>query len=298
MLVLLTAGAAHADSWWFFSSAKQLRSGVPPQVSDREVDMGAGDRMLVDSRRRLAAGDAETAQSQLEELIARFPNSKQAVEARRLLLDLYDVRGASRARAGAAAPMDPKAASALSALPVAPKPADRAPPPPTDLAPSALGSRRGASGASLAAIAGDRVFFDAGSAVLGRGERAVVGAQARWLSLHPAAIVTIEAHADDPGDSEVNRALSMERAESVRAALMKAGIDAERIRLAPLGSSQPIALCKAGSSSSDMCAAQNRRVISVVSWNGREVSASGPRDAELAPALAEPGAMESQRRAR
>lgn len=107
---------------------------------------------------------------------------------------------------------------------------------------------------------GDRVFFEDGSATLGPRARDVLAAQAVWLRSHPDILATIEGHADDDMTSEAKQdSLSQARAEAVRQRLLDEGINPARISSLGLGRSAPVANC-----SDVACAAQNRRVVTVI----------------------------------
>jgi peptidoglycan-associated lipoprotein len=119
------------------------------------------------------------------------------------------------------------------------------------------------------------VFFDAGSAALGPNERAVISGQASWLLGRPDTVVTIQGHADDPGSEQRNRSLSIARAEAVRSLLLTLGVPAERIRLRPEGNALPVARCGASVRDREICAAQNRRAVSVVTWIDESSTSGG-----------------------
>jgi outer membrane protein OmpA-like peptidoglycan-associated protein len=79
---------------------------------------------------------------------------------------------------------------------------------------------------------------------------------AQQLKEHPdARPVVIEGHADDRGSAALNERLAQGRAESVRNALIKRGVDPKRLQARGLGASRPIA-----SNDSEESRAQNRRV--------------------------------------
>lgn len=109
-------------------------------------------------------------------------------------------------------------------------------------------------------VAGDRVFFSDSSAELGARARGVLAAQAAWLKRHATAIVLIEGHSDEQGSAADNLALAQKRAESVRKRLVEEGVEAARIAVAAYGREQRVAPC-----GEPECAAQNRRVVTVVS---------------------------------
>jgi peptidoglycan-associated lipoprotein len=182
----------------------------------------------------------------LEALIARYPDAPSADEARRELYALYrsDSRIAGRP-SNRVPPDDAVVASARSA----PLKQDTNNWQASTFSPRALQT-------ALRDEAGDRIFFSAGSADIGARSRLVIQAQARWLLQHPQLAVRIEGHADDSRAGADNESLSRQRAETVRGALVGAGVDARRIRTAGIGARDPIAECD-----DNACAAQNRRVL-------------------------------------
>lgn len=108
---------------------------------------------------------------------------------------------------------------------------------------------------------GDRVFFSERSAVLGSRARIALEAQAAWLNRNPLLMVTVEGHADEPGTPRLNQHLSERRAEAVRRRLIELGVAASRIRVAAYGRDRLVAEC-----GESRCAAQNRRVVTVIGW--------------------------------
>ena len=103
---------------------------------------------------------------------------------------------------------------------------------------------------------GDRVFFGDGSTQLGSRARAVVAAQAAWLTERPEIEAVIEGHADDQVGGNSPEHLSRQRAIAVRDRLIADGVEADRLKIAALGAGDPVAIC-----SDTSCSAQNRRTI-------------------------------------
>jgi peptidoglycan-associated lipoprotein len=201
----------------------------------------------------LQQGLFDTAQRLFEVFVAAAPDHPSAPEARRHLGELYQRNGTPPAgpamtgsvpakSATVAAPPDPQTSQAIarrvaSARPVAGPVEDR-----------------------FMLEAGDRVFFSAGSAELGGRARAVLAAQARWLKRNATLSAVIEGHADDAplGEPDLER-LSAERAQAVFERLVEEGVPANRLAIAPMGPSRPVAHC-----SSPDCGAQNRRAVTVL----------------------------------
>ena len=104
----------------------------------------------------------------------------------------------------------------------------------------------------------DKLLFARGSAVLKK---------SAWKELDRVAVelkksdnkFTVQGHTDSIGSDEVNMKLSTKRAEAVKAALVKRGIKAERIRVKGYGFTRP--LVKDAKTAADH--QKNRRVIIV-----------------------------------
>ena len=228
----------------------------PPQASAREFLQRADES--------LANGRQEAAIENLEQIIERFPASREAGIAKdRLVAQFRDARqkrdiGHSEKNARQSGP---SAAPALKAAPQEVKA------PPLAAHPANTGAPGGAlrrDGDDFKLSVGDRIFFDASTATIEARQRTVLQAQAAWLKARPATIVRIEAHADDPGPREFNTLLARERAEAVRAVLVKEGVSADRIDLVAAGNAKPVARCAAAAS--ELCSSQNRRVVTVIEW--------------------------------
>lgn len=99
------------------------------------------------------------------------------------------------------------------------------------------------------------ILFDTGSAVIKPESEPVLDQVLDLLSGEPGWALTIEGHTDAVGSDEANLTLSRKRAESVKAYLVKAGIEEGRLEAAGYGESAPIA-----DNDTELGRAQNRRV--------------------------------------
>lgn len=104
--------------------------------------------------------------------------------------------------------------------------------------------------------------FASGRAALTSGAASSVSALAAYLQAEPSASIRIEGHTDSQGDADANQVLSQRRADTVRDALVAAGLSSGRIEAVGLGSDQPVA--DNGSASGR---ARNRRVEIIVASN-------------------------------
>jgi outer membrane protein OmpA-like peptidoglycan-associated protein len=104
------------------------------------------------------------------------------------------------------------------------------------------------------------VLFDTGKAELKPGAASTLERLSTFLSEATDRMVTIEGHTDSMGADSTNRALSENRANAVKSALVAKGIAAERIVAVGKGEEAPVA-------SNDTAAGrqQNRRVEIIVS---------------------------------
>jgi peptidoglycan-associated lipoprotein len=238
-------------------------------------------------RETLEKGEHRSAQRLLEQLIARFPETQMANQARRDLVELYSAEGSQRTRAaplgepsylGAGRALVPDSERSPAAIAGAP-----------DVPETLHGWRPVVRHArtlqnNFRVVAGDRVFFDEGSAELGGRALSVLAAQAAWLKRYPQSTVVVEGHADDPGPAGENTALSESRAEAVRARLLEGDVEPERIATKVYGRERPVAIC-----GEPQCAAQNRRAVSVVKSAGMGASRSGLPTIDGPNAMSMPG---------
>jgi peptidoglycan-associated lipoprotein len=204
-------------------------------------------RYLEDARMALDGANALEGRRRLEILVARFPDTKAADDARAYLSRLYaqpartngDRRGVDVAVPGSTATAEIRPGSLPNAAEV-----------------------RFAVAAEwdFRTTAGDRVFFGDGSVDLGSSARSVLGAQARWLKQNPEVLVILEGHAHEPGTDGSNADIALRRAQAVRTRLVELGVDGARIVVETRGRLHPVALCNGVD-----CAAQNRRVVTRLS---------------------------------
>ncbi|WP_200171660.1 OmpA family protein [Ectothiorhodospira shaposhnikovii] len=104
------------------------------------------------------------------------------------------------------------------------------------------------------------VLFDSGKAELKPGAARTLTRVSEFLAAHPGHTALIEGHTDNTGDTAFNRRLSLQRAESVRDALVLRGVAAQRINVRGLGYDYPIA-----SNTTSLGRQKNRRVEIIIS---------------------------------
>ena len=101
----------------------------------------------------------------------------------------------------------------------------------------------------------DGLIFGSGKGQLQAGDYPALTALAAWLIAHPEAKVVLVGHTDATGSAAGNLALSKGRAQSVRQALIAAGVPAGQVTADGVGYLAPRA-----ASMTDEGRAQNRRV--------------------------------------
>jgi len=97
-------------------------------------------------------------------------------------------------------------------------------------------------------------FFDYDKYELRAGEASAIQGNAEFLKSHANIRFTIEGHCDERGSTEYNLALGDNRANAAKAALVQAGISAERITTISYGKEKPFC-----TESNEECWQQNRR---------------------------------------
>ena len=98
------------------------------------------------------------------------------------------------------------------------------------------------------------VFFDYDTAEINGQGQATLSKDAAYLNSHPNVRFVIGGYCDERGSNEYNLALGQNRAESVKNALVNAGVAASRIRVISYGKEKPFC-----TESNEECWQQNRR---------------------------------------
>lgn len=88
---------------------------------------------------------------------------------------------------------------------------------------------------------GSDVLFDVGEATLKPAGRAAIAKVARFMREQPERKIVIEGFTDDRGSPRYNQQLSEARAQAVRDALAKEGVEPQRIAARGLGPDYPVA---------------------------------------------------------
>jgi peptidoglycan-associated lipoprotein len=105
----------------------------------------------------------------------------------------------------------------------------------------------------------DKVYFAGDGFGLDAPAQATLGAQARWLRLHPEVAVRIEGHADDRTPRDEALATGERRAVAVRDFLLLQGVPAAQISVLSWGKERPV-----NSGGGEMSLALNRRAVTVL----------------------------------
>jgi len=87
----------------------------------------------------------------------------------------------------------------------------------------------------------DNVYFETGKAIINPKSFKELDEMAEYMKLKKSFVIEIAGHTDNVGTAESNLKLSQDRANSVRAYLIKKGIAATRVQAKGYGDTQPIA---------------------------------------------------------
>ncbi len=112
----------------------------------------------------------------------------------------------------------------------------------------------------------DNILFDLDKAVLKSGSERSVEKLASFLQEYPERNLLVEGFTDSTGEADYNEDLSQRRAEAIKVALQKYGIDRNRINIKGYGEKFPVA------SNETLAGRQlNRRVEIIIAKEGDEV---------------------------
>jgi peptidoglycan-associated lipoprotein len=98
------------------------------------------------------------------------------------------------------------------------------------------------------------IYFDYDKSDIRPDQQSSLQADAQFLQQHPNIVFLIEGHCDERGSTEYNLALGTSRADSVKNALVQAGVNASRIKTISYGKEKPFCM-----ESNEACWQQNRR---------------------------------------
>jgi outer membrane protein OmpA-like peptidoglycan-associated protein len=85
------------------------------------------------------------------------------------------------------------------------------------------------------------IFFNSGSAELSKNSRAELEKIAAFMKINAETSIELGGHTDNTGTENINKQLSLQRANNVKTALMNLGIVESRIKTMGYGASKPIA---------------------------------------------------------
>ncbi|KXB97401.1 MAG: hypothetical protein AA908_06985 [Chlorobi bacterium NICIL-2] len=85
------------------------------------------------------------------------------------------------------------------------------------------------------------VYFNPGSTVPTPSSQSTLDTIVAFMRSHPTMVIEVRGHSDSTGSEDYNLRLSERRANAIRAALIRRGIEPDRIQAKGFGSSQPIA---------------------------------------------------------
>ncbi|WP_290649274.1 OmpA family protein [Aquisalimonas sp.] len=219
-------------------------------LSAAQSDLGEHRVYMADRKVEIASARATTlhAEAQRERLSAERGEARLAARTSEVARARDDARSArGEADAARASEMSSAAASAVEAQRLAGEMQQQI----DDL--QAEVTDRG-----LVLTLGD-VLFATGSSDLQHGTNANLDKLVSFLNDHPQRNVLVEGHTDNVGGKELNQALSLRRAETVRNYLTGKGIESERLTAEGIGMDRPIA-----DNNTPTGRQQNRRVEIVI----------------------------------
>lgn len=201
---------------------------------------------------------AKYASSELERANTSLEKAKEAWERKEDLPDTTQFAYIAKQRAATAEELA-NARAAEEAVTLAALERDRAVQVAAAQAPARRAGDPAAQPPRAQQIAQAAAGFAVGSARLPATASPLLDGVVSNLKEHPDRVIVIAGHADNTGNARYNDALAIKRAEAVRTALLKRGVDPARIAIRSFGESNPVA-------SNDNVAGrqENRRVDAII----------------------------------
>lgn len=235
-------------------------------VAERRVDIAYAAAQAVDAERRLTQLDRDHDRmlleaSRREAEAARMEVEKQRIQSMLQAEESDRLRAEGEQNAAAAENARAQAAQTQKIADVQAKEAElaRKEAQLAELAAADLRGRlqdmratRGTQGMQMTL---DDIAFAAGRAALRPEAKASLGKLVAFVNRDPSKPIRIEGHTDSRGNANANQLLSQKRADSVRDALIAAGVAASRMTSVGLGEDQPVA-----DNETEEGRAKNRRV--------------------------------------
>ncbi len=239
-------------------------------IAERRVDIAYAAAQAVDAERRLAQLDrdhdrilleasrreAETARMEAEK--QRIQSMLQAEESDRLRAQGEENAQAAEAARAQAAQSQKLADAQAKEADLARKEARLAELAAADLR-GRLQNMRATRGAQGMQMTLDDIAFAPGRAALRPEAKASLGKLVAFVNRDPSKPIRIEGHTDSRGNANSNQLLSQKRADSVRDALIAAGVAANRMTSIGMGEDHPVA-----DNDTEEGRAKNRRVDVIV----------------------------------
>ncbi|RZA35583.1 MAG: DUF4398 domain-containing protein [Lysobacteraceae bacterium] len=201
---------------------------------------------------------AKYASSELEAANTSLEKAKEAWERKEDLPDTTQFAYIAKQRAATAEELA-NARAAEEAVTLAALERDRAVQVAAAQAPARRAAEPGARSPRALQVTQAVAGFAVGSAKLPASASPMLDGMVSNLKEHPDRVIVIAGHADNTGDTRYNDVLAMQRAEAVRSALLKRGVDPARVAIRSFGEASPVA-------SNDNVAGrqENRRVDAII----------------------------------
>ena len=235
-------------------------------IAERRVDIAYAAAQAVDSESRLAQLDREHDRILIEESRREAENARMELEKQRIAsmvqaeeTDRLRAEGEQNAAAAQAAQAQAEQTKRIADAQAKEAELARKEAQLAELAASDLRGRlqniratRGAQGMQMTL---DDIAFAPGRAALRPEAKSSLGKLVAFVNKDPSKPIRIEGHTDSRGNANANQLLSQKRADSVRDALIAAGVPANRMSSVGLGEDNPVA-----DNATEEGRAKNRRV--------------------------------------